>query len=103
MSGEDLIPGARCRFTELGKLRSPKLAERTGIIVSILANKIIVLLDGNKITTAYHKSYVELLDAGSCENLDRKGGRLTNRRSEKDLLRQQDRGGKYDGQKDGPN
>lgn len=61
MSEKTLEPGDRCRFTEVGKSRSPKLRNKIGTVISAAtkSRKIIVLLDGNKHATTYHRSYLE--------------------------------------------
>ncbi len=63
VSDETLKPGDRCRFTEVGKSRSPKLRDKIGTVIlsATKSGKIIVLLDGNKHPTTYHRSYLERL------------------------------------------
>ena len=55
--------GDRCCFTDLGKSRSPRLRDKVGTVISVVAGsgKLVVLLDGNKNPTTYHKSYLQRL------------------------------------------
>lgn len=53
--------GARCRLTELGKLRSPKLASKVGSVSkkARAKNQVHLLFDGNKTPITLHRTYVE--------------------------------------------
>lgn len=60
MPQESLKVGSRCRFNELGKSKSPKVADKEGVVVSLIgATRAAVLLDGNRNATTYHLSYLE--------------------------------------------
>ena len=57
----ELKPGNRVRLSALGKKRSPRLKVNTGVLVAMSrsSRSVLVLLDGNKTPTPFHKSYVE--------------------------------------------
>ena len=57
----DFSIGDRVRVSAAGATRSPRLADRTGIIVGrgVYKNSYVVLFDGNKTTTTFHGDYLE--------------------------------------------
>lgn len=57
--------GTRCRLSELGKSRSPKLASKVGSVYRKARTKtqVHLLLDGNKTRITLHRSYVEQIPA----------------------------------------
>jgi hypothetical protein len=57
--------GTRCRLSELGKSRSPKLASKVGSVYRKARTKtqVHLLLDGNKTRITLHRSYVERIPA----------------------------------------
>ncbi len=59
-----LESGARCRPSELGRLRSPKLAATAGTILRRprIRNQVVVLWDGNVTPITLHRTYVEPLE-----------------------------------------
>lgn len=58
---QEFFLGQRVRFSELGKVQSPKSAKRVGTVVGLPATSSVdVLLDGNKSPTKLHRSYIEL-------------------------------------------
>ncbi len=59
-----LKSGARCRPSELGRLRSPKLAAAAGTILRRprIRNQVVVLWDGNVTPITLHRTYVEPLE-----------------------------------------
>ena len=59
----ELTVGARCEFSDLGRLRNPRLADRVGTVVSVMksSTKVLVLIDGNKNAVTFHRSYLQVL------------------------------------------
>ena len=57
----ELKPGKRVRLSALGKKRSRRLKVSTGVLVAIArsSRSVLVLLDGNKTPTPFHRSYIE--------------------------------------------
>lgn len=57
--------GTRCRLSELGKSRSPKLASKVGRVFKKARTKtqVHLLFDGNKTRITLHRSYVERIPA----------------------------------------
>ncbi len=57
--------GTRCRLSELGKSRSPKLATKVGRVFKKARTKtqVHLLFDGNKTRITLHRSYVERIPA----------------------------------------
>jgi hypothetical protein len=60
-SGPALEAGTRCRLTELGRQRSPKLAAKIGTILRQSRNsrQYYVLWDGNITPVTLHCTYIE--------------------------------------------
>jgi len=63
LSGAPIAIGARFRMSALGAARSPRLAEKQGIIVggSRLNSSVRVLFDGYKRPISLHRDYIEQL------------------------------------------
>jgi hypothetical protein len=57
------VVGARFKMSELGALRCPELADRTGTVVdvSLRTTGITVLLDGATRPTCLHRDYISPL------------------------------------------
>ena len=57
----ELKPGERVRLSALGRERSPRIKNLTGIILAKTRRRdvVYVLLDGNKRPSTLHKSYIE--------------------------------------------
>ena len=57
----ELKPGERVRLSALGRERSPRIKNHTGIILAKTRRRdvVYVLLDGNKRPSTLHKSYIE--------------------------------------------
>jgi hypothetical protein len=59
--GKIFVEGKRFRLSELGEKRCPKFIVKVGTIVTVRKNtaSITVKFDGNKQTTALHRTYIE--------------------------------------------
>lgn len=59
-------PNDRVGFSDLGRERNPRLAEKCGTILNASgsANIYLVLLDGNRSPTRLHETYLKLLEPG---------------------------------------
>ena len=61
LSGAPIAIGSRFRMSALGSARSPRLAERKGVIIgcSRLNSSVRVLFDGYKSPMSLHRDYIE--------------------------------------------
>ena len=79
----ELTIGARFKMSELGAIRCPRLAGKTGTVVGNSSRylSISVRFDGNRTSTSLHRDYIEPLSAGDAGSIETRRGKRKPKRT----------------------